>query len=735
MANKLINIKDEETIIIEDKFFESLKYVEEIKSKLKNNDFFNVIGLYGAWGIGKSSIIKTVINDCKSEYTFVEYDAWKYNEECIKRIFLLELMKKTNYPKKEAEKIRKRLYEESIIENDVKENYSFIKEITLISLFLFCAFIVKSTISFALVISVIGYAIKLFDRYVEKKKLSSKLLPIKSIEEYEEIYKKIIEKGAKDKRVIVIIDNLDRCNADMSYRMLTELKTFMSQEERVTIIIPLDEEAIKSHVKKSLHIGDCEANEYLIKIINSSIYIKEPSSEKMYRYISELCEKNSIILKEQTKIVISELKLNNPRKIINVINNLINELNIFSKIEDAEIKEKNEYLFVIVLYVKEQFPEIYKKIKNRETPSEEELDKNLKFPKTLEKYFFQKNVNIMYYIVHHEMGYITKFTPEERKNIIDKESFENINQNNIHELLTKIINEIRSGISMNSELSKKITFINYEKMIEILNNHDEDNYLYEEFYELSKKIPRSTNPIPLGAPATKDTFYSNIKNKEQYIKYAIRCYKNGKNDILEQLFSFIEKEKEEDMILRFIKYNKEDMLYKNISKTVTLKAIESPTFIQKINKALVPIIFDYTNLKTYTEAFMNENVCIEDYKYLIDNLSNKDVLVKEEEFSNFLDFFIFKINHAILFPSNKPTYHNILSPINDILEKIEEKSTLEKSKPRLVEILYKLKGCKDFPVCEKFYNEIERITDDKEIINIIYDRTNEYNGELVKKRF
>lgn len=721
MANNLINIKDEEMIIIEDEFFDSLKYVEEIKSKLKNNNFFNVIGLYGVWGIGKSSIIKTVIKDFENDYHFVLYDAWKYNDESIKRSFLIELMEKTNYSGKKD--IKKRLYEENSVEEE-NEKISIKKLVMSISIIVYVIYLLTKKHEYsndiifnsATILLTIEWIWKFIDRYKEKIKINNKKLPIKSIEEYEEIYKKIITEVAKDKRVIVIIDNLDRCNADMSYRMLTELKTFMSQEERVTIIIPLDEEAIKSHVKKSLHIGDCEANEYLIKIINSSIYIKEPSSEKMYRYIRELCEKNSIVLKEQTKIVISELKLNNPRKIINFINNLINELNIFSKKEDTEIKEKNEYLFVVVLYIKEQFPEIYKKIKNREPLKIEDKDTNVPFPKALEKYFSPININIMYYIVHHEMGYITRFTQEERKKIINEESFENTKQGNTHELLTKIINEIRSGISMKDELSKKITFINLEKMIEILNNHNEDNYLYEEFYKLSNKIPKSTNPVPLGAPATKDTFYSNIKNKEEYINYALRCYKNGKNDMLDHLFSFIEKEKDEDMILSFIECNKEIELFKSISKSVTSKSTENEGFIKKIKAKTIPIIFDYSNLKTYTECLMNETVCVEDYKYLLDNLHNIDSLVKEEEFSDFLDFFIFKINHARLFPQDNAIHLNTLVPVTEIIKIKSNKSELGKSKCRLIEIIEKLKSSKNDEKVNNFFKTIKNITIDEDIL-------------------
>lgn len=736
MATNNINIKDEEIIIYEDKFFDSIKYVTELKSRIKNNDFFNVIGLYGEWGIGKSSIIKTVMNDCENDYHFVLYDAWKHNEDSIKRSFLIELMEKTNYPEKQKNEIKKRLYEETSKEVEIKEEYSFIKEIILIILFVVLAFAVKKTISFAMFIIMIGYATKLFDRYVEKKKLFSKKLPIKSTEEYEEIYKNIIEKVAKEKRVIIIIDNLDRCNADMSYKMLTELKTFMSKEQTVTIVIPLDEEAIKSHIKKSLHISDCEVDEYLIKIINSSIRIKEASNEKIYRYINELCEKNSIYIKEQTKIVISELQLNNPRKIISFINNLCNELNLFTREEDEKIKEKNEYLFPIVLYIREKFPDIYNKIRNREFSNTEDWKNNLKFPEKLKKYFSQSNVNTMYYITHHEMGYITKFNLEERNSIREKDNFENICQYSDYEMLRKLLNEIKSTITSQGESEKKYCFLCFEKAIEILYRNTEENYFYEEFFEISKEISQPNSTGSLGPPPTRGAFYRNVKNKEQYINYATRCYKNDKNDMLDHLFNYIETEKDENMILKFIECTDDISLINRISKAVTLKSTEIPEFIKKIKLDLIPIIYNYPNLTTYTECFMNGTVCYEDYKYLLETLPNIDTIVKENDFSDFLDYFIFKINHAKLFPSDSSIHLNEFIPITKIIKNKLVKTELKKSKSTLIDIISKLKTNEKDEIRKEFYNIIREITDDNEVLKAINDRSTEITNTLSdEKRF
>ena len=53
------------------------------------------IGLYGDWGTGKSSVIKTLEKKYKAssdkKYKFVTYDAWKYANDSFSRMFLFEL--------------------------------------------------------------------------------------------------------------------------------------------------------------------------------------------------------------------------------------------------------------------------------------------------------------------------------------------------------------------------------------------------------------------------------------------------------------------------------------------------------------------------------------------------------------------------------------------------------------------------------------------------------------------
>jgi len=65
------------------------------------------IGLFGRWGSGKSSIIKTLSERLAKKNTnnsvkTVIYDAWKYSGDAFRRSFLLELKDQLNLKREQC---------------------------------------------------------------------------------------------------------------------------------------------------------------------------------------------------------------------------------------------------------------------------------------------------------------------------------------------------------------------------------------------------------------------------------------------------------------------------------------------------------------------------------------------------------------------------------------------------------------------------------------------------------
>jgi predicted KAP-like P-loop ATPase len=61
------------------------------------------IGLFGEWGSGKSSIVKTVGEEFSTtkKIKFVVYDAWKYSNDSFRRMFLLKLQQDLGFERTE----------------------------------------------------------------------------------------------------------------------------------------------------------------------------------------------------------------------------------------------------------------------------------------------------------------------------------------------------------------------------------------------------------------------------------------------------------------------------------------------------------------------------------------------------------------------------------------------------------------------------------------------------------
>ena len=91
----------------ENDFLNTQKYAENLSKILSNTpkDKPFIIGLFGEWGSGKSSIIKTALKKCEEEkkdnIVDITYDAWKYSNDSFRRTFLLEIQKKLGFKQSE----------------------------------------------------------------------------------------------------------------------------------------------------------------------------------------------------------------------------------------------------------------------------------------------------------------------------------------------------------------------------------------------------------------------------------------------------------------------------------------------------------------------------------------------------------------------------------------------------------------------------------------------------------
>ncbi len=355
-------------------------YVETIRQIIENPDIPTpyTIGLFGSWGSGKSSIIKTLKEIYEKENKNIKvfiYDAWKYSKDDFRRTFILELRKNFKLETKEEEEL---FYKDKV--EDIKFNPKIDKWVFFIFL---ASFLLTMSISYFLLkvnflANIIGsfsfstllsFLFSFFKNAFIYHKIAITTSKLFAPEQFEKRFKDTINeifKKEKIERLIIAIDNVDRCHKEQAFEILLTIKTFFGHE-KVIFIVPVDDKGLKSY----LQMSNKEADEFLRKLFNISITIKSYSSNELYDFATKLYEKYGIELPKKELVIslICQEFSRNPRRIIQFLNTLQVEYHLAIQQEKSGLIPSgsitgNIEMLVKLLIIREEYPELYDKIKD-----------------------------------------------------------------------------------------------------------------------------------------------------------------------------------------------------------------------------------------------------------------------------------------------------------------------------------------------------------------------------------
>lgn len=283
----------------------------ELIYEISNNERINplTIGLFGTWGSGKSTLLGLIEDKIKSKESVedgvivISLNAWMFEGyDDAKTAIMGSLLKA--------------IEENKSIKDEFKDGFkSLIKRV---NWFRVAGTVAKNGIPLALSLSTgiptlpidsfIAEVKDIFGNKDEIQKLEDKMNAFK--EEYlnedvaeniidnvrvfrEEFEKKLEESGIKN--LIVMIDDLDRCNPDRILETLEAVKLFLSVK-RTTFIVAIDERVVTYAVKKKYPRLTNEdkldvSNDYIEKIIQLPIRLPELSETDIKNYMLFLiCE-------------------------------------------------------------------------------------------------------------------------------------------------------------------------------------------------------------------------------------------------------------------------------------------------------------------------------------------------------------------------------------------------------------------------------------------------------------
>ena len=264
---KKINIHDPITIDKDDiekrDILKRRHLAYRILNRLGEDDCPSVLGVYGGWGTGKTSLMNLLIDNNKQNNTNLhieEIDAWKYESSDGLLIPIVVRLRKLAG------------------DGDLPDVWRVIAKRALATTALSLADVVLKKFD------IDRKQIK--DTYDEVVLNDSKESFISVLKEWEEAsddiedtndaFQKIIgwaEKNLGGKRIVLCIDNLDRCSPENVVRLLESVKVFFNESRKCIWLFVMDSDIVASYINQKYNGTGIDGYSYLDKIIPEQYHL------------------------------------------------------------------------------------------------------------------------------------------------------------------------------------------------------------------------------------------------------------------------------------------------------------------------------------------------------------------------------------------------------------------------------------------------------------------------------
>jgi len=315
-------------------------YAKTITELIVNKDNATplVIGIYGSWGSGKTTLMALVRNQLKSKVyadkkrfryaKTIWFQAWKYGNEneilaaLIEEIF--KTMKKDGFfqaCKAKIEELVKQYKPSKVIEKLTDLTGFNITE-------LFAGLEYKDKLGFYDTFQ------DFFDRliwdYLNWRPKNSKGQLIDD----------------RDGVLVIFIDDLDRCPNDRIVKVLETIKLFMDKKGCVFVI-----GAAKEIIEKALanQYGEKDAGKFMDKIVQVTFNLPQIQIKDFESFIKEKSPGINEKISPHLPLIIPTMK-NNPRQLKRFLNNLSLQAGIISNKEDVDIDFNTLLYWSIIEY-------------------------------------------------------------------------------------------------------------------------------------------------------------------------------------------------------------------------------------------------------------------------------------------------------------------------------------------------------------------------------------------------
>lgn len=559
--------------------FEHKDISYNILNLIKNDKYpvpYN-IALIGKWGLGKSSILKLLEDSLKKDdkcYKVITINAWKYEGEILKKVFLKEIYEnvsgcKVNYVQQLVEHLKEDNTEEKKEKKNIKSVIwslivSFLPYL-LISLVLSLVWQIARYVSYGYNLrDLLSYNLgsllcKYLNFYFDKflitfglpalaksitelagKKTNVFPLTIDDPNDYEMLLKKLVKKKTKIDKFIIIIDDLDRLSTQKMVEALNTLKTLM-EIDKCVFIVPFDDSILKDALNTRIvsefdnEQQTIESEFILDKLFQFRFYIPPLINSDMKDYTLNIIKSESTDLanmfddeelEEIVKRVFMYGGLKTPRQIKKIINTFSNNMLLFSERisegkVDSKLLDKNGKLMIAKISVlQSDFNDFYDELFIEPDICEKMLKANKNkyksLPKIIQKYFISKDGEI-----------IIKEQYNKLINFLSRTSYIKSSDMIIYLYCNQDEMSLLHGSKFNQDLLDSMQSMNFTSMNNIIRDNKPDNIKKLFLYYLEKDTAYNLPMLIISIMNVENFKFNDDEFNRKYINFISNVYDSG----------------------------------------------------------------------------------------------------------------------------------------------------------------------------------------------------------------
>ena len=318
---------------LSDDAFGHRDYTEALVSIVTDSAPPPTVGLFGPWGVGKSTIIGGVQDRLAGGATaFTYFDAWRYEGDSLRRQFLIQTA--TQLEKdgrlKCTYKAEDKLKELHVDTQEIDESLGFSKARMKKAIIVGAGFAVVgfaltyfgvfdavlsgnfgSQVLASFVAFVVGSFTALLSQTVVVTPTTTTLRVLQDPDRFAEKFAELLD-HLKPARLVIAIDNLDRCSPEKAVEMLSTIKTYLEPtvggssrprssatqtvDKEVVFVVSVDDQALRRHLvaQETVRSKDLDGfeirryvDEYLAKFFSARLPIRSILPDDMRGYIAD----------------------------------------------------------------------------------------------------------------------------------------------------------------------------------------------------------------------------------------------------------------------------------------------------------------------------------------------------------------------------------------------------------------------------------------------------------------